>query len=90
MDLKPENILIDASGNIKITDFGLSCFDSDKDNNNFCGTPEYLAPEIILKSSRGKEIDWWTLGNLIYEMLVGYPPFYTNNREELLDKIKFY
>lgn len=89
-DLKPENVLIDAHGYMKITDFGLSRMKvKQNDAKSICGTPEYLAPEIILKIGYGKPVDWWTLGNIIYEMLVGIPPFYTNNRQELFEKIKF-
>lgn len=90
-DLKPENVLIDKKGYIRITDFGLSRIDPKNSNDakSICGTPEYLAPEIILKVGYGSAVDWWTLGSIIYEMLVGLPPFYTNDRQELFDKIKF-
>ena len=79
-DLKPENVLIDKVGYIRITDFGLSRMDVKDPNEakSICGTPEYLAPEIIMKLGYGKPVDWWTLGSIIYEMLVGIPPFYTN------------
>ena len=88
-DLKPENVLLDLDGYIKITDFGLSKMNiSNKEATSICGTPEYLAPEIILKKKYGKAIDWWTLGCIIYEMLVGIPPFYENKRNVLFDKIK--
>ncbi len=90
-DLKPENVLIDRQGYIRITDFGLSRYNQSKANDakSICGTPEYLAPEIILKLGYGKAVDWWTLGSIIYEMVVGLPPFYTNDRASLFDKIKF-
>mmetsp|Transcript_132696 Transcript_132696/g.197655 ORF Transcript_132696/g.197655 Transcript_132696/m.197655 type:complete len:147 (+) Transcript_132696:185-625(+) len=60
-----------------------------KDATSVCGTPEYLAPEILFKMGHGKAVDWWTLGAIIYEMLTGLPPFYTTNREELFERIKF-
>lgn len=90
-DLKPENVLIDDKGYLRITDFGLSKkgVKGAKDAFSVCGTPEYLAPEVILKKGHGKPVDWWTFGCFIYEMLTGLPPFYTNTREELFDKIKF-
>lgn len=88
-DLKPENVLIDAEGFVKITDFGLS-----KENildgrtaKTLCGTPEYLAPEILLKQGHGKAVDWWSLGCLIYEMLVGLPPYYVEDRRITYRKI---
>lgn len=89
-DLKPENVLINYDGYIKITDFGLSRLEVNlNEATTMCGTPEYLAPEIVLKQGYGKPADWWTLGSIIYEMIVGIPPFYTQNRVELFDKIKF-
>ena len=76
--LKPENVLIGKDGYAKITDFGLS-----KENieghalaMSFCGTPEYLAPETLLHAGTGKTADWWSFGCILYEMMVGIPPFY--------------
>lgn len=73
-DLKPENLLIDASGYLKITDFGFAKRVAFK-TYTLCGTPEYIAPEVLLNKGHGKGVDWWTLGILMYEMLVGQPPF---------------
>lgn len=84
-------MLIDDVGYIRITDFGLSRTGI-KDNKSamtVCGTPEYLAPEILFKMGHGKAVDWWTLGAILFEMLTGLPPFYTDNREELFERIKF-
>jgi len=90
-DLKPENVLIDSKGYIRITDFGLSKENvkTNKNAKSVCGTPEYLAPEILFGMGHGKPVDWWTLGAIMYEMLTGNPPFYTNNRDELFERIKF-
>lgn len=88
-DLKPENILIDYSGHIALCDFGLCKLDmKDEDRTNtFCGTPEYLAPELLLGQGYTKTVDWWTLGVLLYEMLTGLPPFYDENTNEMYRKI---
>jgi len=89
-DLKPENVLIDGQGYIRITDFGLSKagIEGNKGAMSVCGTPEYLAPEVLNKTGHGKAVDWWTLGAIIYEMTTGLPPFYTSNREELFRRIR--
>ncbi|CAG8981663.1 hypothetical protein HYALB_00013621 [Hymenoscyphus albidus] len=88
-DLKPENILLDYSGHIALCDFGLCKLDmKDEDRTNtFCGTPEYLAPELLLGNGYTKTVDWWTLGVLLYEMLTGLPPFYDENTNEMYRKI---
>lgn len=85
-DLKPENILLDRLGHIKLVDFGFSKVVEDK-TYTMCGTPEYMAPEVILGKGHGKNADWWALGILIYEMLVGRPPFYDENPFNLYQKI---
>jgi protein kinase A len=73
-DLKPENLLLTADGYLRLVDFGLSKVIQGR-TYTICGTPEYLSPEIILNKGHGKPSDWWALGVLIYEMLVGIDPF---------------
>lgn len=88
-DLKPENILLDAQGHVKLTDFGL-CKESIHEGamtHTFCGTIEYMAPEILMRSGHGKAVDWWSLGALMYDMLTGAPPFTAENRKKTIDKI---
>lgn len=85
-DLKPENILLDREGHVKLTDFGFAKEVHDK-TWTLCGTPEYLAPEIIQSKGHNKAVDWWALGILIYEMLVGYPPFFDDNPFGIYEKI---
>ena len=81
--------MIDEKGYIKLTDFGLSKTNIvDNLAMSVCGTPEYLAPEIIKKAGHGKAVDYWCLGSLIYELIHGLPPFYSKNRGQLFEKIK--
>ncbi|KAI8381078.1 kinase-like domain-containing protein [Radiomyces spectabilis] len=85
-DLKPENILLDGKGHVKLTDFGFAKRVDDV-TWTVCGTPDYLAPEIIRSKGYSKAVDWWSLGVLIYEMLVGAPPFVDKNPVALYEKI---
>ena len=89
-DLKPDNVVIDKEGHALLTDFGLS-----RENivgkemaKSFCGSIAYLAPEMINRTGHGKAVDWYLLGVLFYELLVGVPPYFTSNQEQIFMNIK--
>jgi serine/threonine protein kinase len=89
-DLKPENILVDRDGHIKMTDFGLvksQMSGASATTTTFCGTPEYIAPEMLQQQPYTKAVDWWSYGILIYEMLAGIPPFYDENTNRMYRRI---
>jgi serine/threonine protein kinase len=82
-DIKPENILLEEDGYLVLTDFGLAqLLDFGESTDTYCGTPDYMAPEIIKHTNAGHgfPVDWWTIGILTYEMIVGRAPFKANNR----------
>ncbi|KAI9228306.1 MAG: hypothetical protein DHS80DRAFT_23465 [Piptocephalis tieghemiana] len=88
-DLKLDNILLAADGHVKIADYGL-CKEEmgyGATTNTFCGTPEFMAPEILLEQRYGRAVDWWAFGVLIYEMLLGQSPFHGDDEEEIFDSI---
>lgn len=86
-DLKPENLVMDGNGYIKLVDFGLAKQLLSGKTWTLCGTPDYLAPEIILNEGHDLAVDYWALGVLIYEMVVGAPPFYAEDPMEVYEKI---
>ncbi|XP_069485064.1 ribosomal protein S6 kinase beta-2 [Ambystoma mexicanum] len=88
-DLKPENIMLSSQGHVKLTDFGL-CKESIHEGtvtHTFCGTIEYMAPEILVHAGHNRTVDWWSLGALMYDMLTGSPPFTAENRKKTMEKI---
>jgi tRNA A-37 threonylcarbamoyl transferase component Bud32 len=90
-DLKPDNIVLDPEGHAMLTDFGLSkegVLDHAQGAKSFCGSVAYLAPEMLKRVGHGKAVDWYLLGVVFYEMLVGVPPYYANNREQLFYNIE--
>ena len=87
-DIKPENILLDSNNSVKLADFGWSnFFNEDRRRLTYCGTPEYLAPEMIKQCGHDKSLDIWNLGVLMFELLTGSPPFEGANQNELFDNI---
>jgi len=90
-DLKPENLLCSGSGSheiVKIADFGLSkLFSGDEELTTSCGTPGYVAPEVLMSESYDKSVDMWGIGIITYILLAGYPPFYGDNDTQLFEKI---
>jgi novel protein kinase C epsilon type len=88
-DLKLDNIMLDSEGHVKIADFGM-CKEGIRDGattSTFCGTPDYIAPEILQELDYGASVDWWALGVLMYEMMAGQPPFEADNEDDLFESI---
>lgn len=83
-DLKPENVLIDIDGHIKLADFGLSKhIQSNAFTNSFCGSPEYMSPEMLTGEGHNMGVDYYSLGAILFEMLTGLPPFYSTDRNHM-------
>lgn len=75
-------------GHIQLTDFGLAkILNNNTRTHTFCGTPEYLAPEVLLQKGHSQPVDWWSFGTLLFEMMVGLPPFYSKEIQDMYQKI---
>nr|CAH7723051.1 unnamed protein product [Callosobruchus chinensis] len=87
-DIKPDNLLLDAKGHLKLSDFGL-CWKKNRRQLAYStvGTPDYIAPEVFLQTGYGPACDWWSLGVIMYEMLIGYPPFCSENPQDTYRKV---
>lgn len=89
-DLKPDNVLLDEDGHVRLTDFGLSKENLQENqlSKSFCGSVAYLAPEMLTRTGHGRAVDWYLLGVLMYEMLVGQPPYFAPSKEQLFHNIQ--
>ena len=89
-DLKPENVVLDHDGHAKLTDFGLSKEGCEEGQvlRSFCGSVAYLAPEMLRRAGHNRSVDWYLLGVVLYELIVGTPPYYSNNRDQLFNNIQ--
>ena len=88
--MKPENVLVNSDGHLKLTDFGLSKEIKEEyyNSNSFCGSHAYLAPEMLENKPHGKSIDWYGIGTILYEFLIGVPPYFTPDQDALYERIR--
>lgn len=88
-DLKPDNVVLDQDGHARLTDFGLSKQGVyNNTTESFCGSVAYLAPEVLNKEGHSRTVDWYLVGLLVYELIVGIPPYYNTKKEVLYENIK--